>query len=624
MSIITGYDFAGWATKNDLRCADGRIIRSGAFSAADGKKVPLVWNHQHNSPSDVLGHAILENRAEGVYAYCFFNKNKAGQDAKENVVHGDVESLSIWANNLQQAGSEVLHGVIREVSLVLAGANPGAFIESVLAHGEPMEDFDDEGIFHSGEGIILSHSIDEKEDDKDKKDPEKSDKEDTKMDDNKQKETPDEKQEQKQEGGDKTVAQVMNTLNDEQKAAVATVIGAAIQDSKKGGDDNSDDNDKEEKEMKHSIFDSETRTEQNVLSHSDMEKIFADAKRVGSLREAVNNALGEGMVLSHSLDTTGMDVATGTQTYGFNDPDMLFPEYKSLNNPPEWISRNMDWVSKVLGSVHHTPFSRIKSVYADITEEEARAKGYIKGNQKKTEVFTTLKRETSAQMIYKMQKLDRQDIIEITDFDVVAWIKAEMRVMLNEEIARAILIGDGRLADAEDKISEDHIRPVVKDVPLFNVIQYVEVADADDEDEVAKALIRAVIKSRKLYKGSGNPSFFTTEDYLTDVLLLEDGIGHKLYKTEGEAATALRAKEIVTVEPMEGQKITVDSVEYPLIGTLVNLADYNVGTNKGGEINMFDDFDIDFNQYKYLIETMFSGALIKPFSAITFLLKVKA
>lgn len=614
---ITGYDFAGWATKNDLKCSDGRIIRHNAFKVDDGKKVPLVWNHQHNSPDKVLGHAILENKKDGVYAYCFFNNSDAGKNAKESVIHGDVEALSIWANNLQQVGSEVLHGVIREVSLVLAGANPGAFIESVLAHGEPMDDFDEEGIFHSGEGIILQHSIDEKEDKE--KEPEKSEKEDPKMEDKENKQP----EKQEQESGGKTVGDVMNTLNDDQKAAVAVVIGQAVKDAKGGNDDGSDDDkdDKEEKEMKHNIFDSESQEQVNVLSHSQMEKILDDAKRCGSLRTAIQNNLEEGQVLMHSLDTTGMTVATGTQTYGFNDPDMLFPEYKSLNNPPEWISRNMDWVQKVLSQVHHTPFSRVKSLFADITEDEARAKGYIKGNQKKTEVFTTLKRETSAQMIYKLQKLDRQDIIEITDFDVVSWIRAEMRVMLNEEIARAILIGDGRLADAEDKISEEHVRPVVSDVPLFNVTVFVEVSANATEDEIAKALIRAVIKSRKQYKGSGNPTFWTTDDYLTDILLMEDGIGHKLYKTEAEVATALRAKEVVTVEPMEGHKVTVNNVEYPLIGTLVNLADYNVGTNKGGEITNFEDFDIDYNQNKYLIETMFSGALVKPFSAVTFLLK---
>ena len=368
--------------------------------------------------------------------------------------------------------------------------------------------------------------------------------------------------------------------------------------------------------MKHNVFDQETETTP-YLSHSDMQKILGDAKRCGSLREAVQAHIENG-VLSHAeIDTTGMEVATGTQTYGFNDPSMLFPDYRSLNTPPEWLSRDMGWVKKVLGAVHHTPFSRIKSPFANITDEEARAKGYIKGKQKKEEVFTTLKRTTDPQTVYKKQKLDRDDIIDITDFDVVAWIRAEMRIMLDEELARAILIGDGRPSDSDDKIKEDHIRPIVTDAPLFNVQHKVSVAANADSGVIAKATINESIRARKNYKGSGNPTFFTTEDVLTEMLLLEDGIGHKLYKTEQELATALRVRDIVTVEVMEGYKLTVSNTEYPLIGVIVNMADYNVGADKGGEVNMFDDFDIDYNQQKYLIETRCSGALVKPFSAIT-------
>ena len=604
------YDFAGWASKNDLKCADGRIIRKDAFKVQDGKKVPLVWNHQHGAVGAVLGHAILKNMDEGVYAYGYFNNTQAGQDAKECLKHGDVESLSIWANNLEEYGSEVLHGVIREVSLVMAGANPGAFVESVMAHGEPMEEGDTEGIFYSGEGITLEHSIDSVKDTKqpEDKDVPKKDDELKHSDDDKDDPKPDEPD--KKDTDDKTVGGVLSTLNDDQKAAV----GILIDEIEKEKSNNKED----DKEMKHNMFEAQAAQQPNVISHSDMEKIFSDAKRLGSLRDAVNENFEEGGVLAHSIPMDGMEgpsAATASQTYGFRDPDMLFPEYKNINgNTPEWISRNMDWVQKVMSGVKRSPFSRIKSQFADITEDQARAKGYIKGKLKKEEVFTLLKRTTDPQTIYKKQKLDRDDIIDITDFDVVAWIKAEMRVMLNEEIARAILIGDGRLASDDDKIQENHVRPIVTDVDLFNVKVPVTAVQGE---ATAKTQINAVIRARKNYKGSGNPTFFTTEDVLTEMLLLEDGIGHKLYKTEAELATALRVKEIVTVEAMEGYNVTVANKKYPLIGIIVNLQDYNVGADKGGEINLFDDFDIDYNQYKYLIETRISGALIKPFSALT-------
>ena len=615
------YDFAGWATKNDLRCADGRTIRKDAFKVNDGKKVPLVWNHQHNSVGAVLGHAILQNLDEGVYAYCSFNNTQAGRDAKEAVQHGDVDSMSIWANNIQEFDHEVLHGVIREVSLVMAGANPGAFIESVVEHGMPMEEGDTEGLFYTG--LFLEHSIEgledpdedveggetdeeneeyDEDDDVDEDSYEEYDEDDVDEDSYEEYDEDGNVVSHSDDGGnmskEKTVVDVLNTLSDEQKAAVGILIDQVS---------------KEDKEVKHNLFDDDQQAT-NVISHSDMEKIFADAKRLGSLRDAVNENFEEGGVLAHSIPTDGMvgpSSSTASQTYGFSDPDMLFPEYRSVNgNTPEWISRNMDWVQKVMSGVKHSPFSRVKTQYADITEDAARAKGYIKGNLKKEEVFTLLKRTTDPQTIYKKQKLDRDDIIDITDFDVVAWIKAEMRVMLNEEIARAILIGDGRLSSDDDKIQEAHVRPIVSDVPLFNVKVPVNTAGAKEQ-------INAIIRARKDYKGSGNPTFFTTEDVLTEMLLLEDQIGHKLYKTEAELATALRVKEIVTVEAMEGYKITVNNAQKNLIGIVVNLQDYNVGADKGGEINLFDDFDIDYNQFKYLIETRISGALIKPFSALT-------
>lgn len=597
------YDFCGWATKNDLRCSDGKIIRRGAFLVNDGQTVPLVWNHQHNSPEDVLGHAVLENRDDGVYAYCEFNESPKGIAAKEAVKHGDVKSLSIWANGLNQNGSEVLHGNIREVSLVLAGANPGAFIESVLAHMEPIDEFDEEGIFYTNEEIVLIHA------------------EEAEM-------QPEEKK--KEDNEEDTVEEVYDTLSDKQKKAVAVIVGMAIQDAKGESQSEESKPEKEEKEMRHNIFSDEDGNEVQVLSHSDMQKIISDGKRLGSLREAVKQNIEDG-VLAHSIDTTGMQgpsSSTASQTYGFRDPDMLFPEFRSMTTQPEWISRNMGWVNKVMTRVHRTPFSRVKSVFADITEDDARARGYIKGKLKKEEVFTLLKRTTSPTTIYKKQKMDRDDVIDITDFDVIAWIRAEMRVMLDEEIARAILIGDGRATSSDDHISEEHVRPIVKEAPLFNTIVKVTVENDADEAAVAKATINAIIRSRKNYKGSGSPDFFTTEDVVTEMLLIEDGIGHKLYKTEAELATTLRAKEIIPVEPMEDTKISITenstTKEYPLIGVIVNLTDYNVGADKGGAINMFDDFDIDYNQQKYLIETRISGALIRPYSAVTLVLDRKA
>lgn len=593
-NVSKPFDFEGWATKNDLRCADGLIIRKGAFSVNNGKKVPMVWNHKHGSVQEVLGHAILEDRDEGVYAYGYFNNTPAGQHAKETVLHGDVSSLSIWANNLQKSGRDVMHGVIRELSLVLAGANPGARIESVVAHGFTIDDDEDEGMIYTGESIII-HAAPEKE-------------EGSKMEDDKKKET----------GSGKTVGEIYDTLNSEQKDAVAIIVGQAIQDAK------SDEKEEGDDDMKHNAFEDQDdlymgEDQGQYISHSDLAGVIASAKKnKASLRETLYEFLDDKFgddadEIKHSLDLTGMTTATGKQTYGFNDPSMLFPEFRTVNgNTPEWLSRDMEWVTKLLGSVSRTPFSRIKSVYANITEDDARARGYIKGKQKKEEVFTTLKRTTDPQTIYKKQKLDRDDVIDITDFDVVPWIRNEMRTMLNEEIARAVLIGDGRPSDSDDKIQEAHVRPIVTDVPLFNIKVTVDPVSGTD---YAETLIDEILRARKKYKGSGNPTLWTTEDILTEMLLLKDKIGHRLYKTEQELATALRVSSIETVEPMEGTK--VDSKD--LIGVIVNMRDYNIGADKGGQISNFEDFDIDFNQMKYLIETRISGALIKPFSAITLL-----
>ena len=590
---MENFDFSGWATRNDLKCSDGRIIRKDAFKGNNGQKVPLVWNHQHTDPNEVLGHAILENRDEGVYAYCKFNETESGQTAKLLVQHGDVNALSIYANQLKQQGPNVMHGNIRELSLVLAGANPGAFIESIIKHGEES---DEEAIIFTGENVSLAHAgcgeSTEQPADEELKHADKADekKEDPKMAD----------EAKKTEGGEKTVADVFNELTEEQKTVVYAMIGQALEDAGNGNDDSEGGNE----EMKHNVFDTDTENQENVLSHDAMQTIIGDAKRFGSLKESF---------LAHADD------------YGITNIDYLFPEAKSLNTPPEFIKREMGWVQKVMSGVHHTPFSRIKSMFADITEDEARAKGYIKGKLKKEEVFSLLKRTTTPTTIYKKQKLDRDDVIDITDFDVVAWLKSEMRMMLDEEIARAILVGDGRLASSDDKINESNIRPIWKDEDLYNIKSTIEVDAAATPDQKAKAFIRACIKSRKNYMGSGTPTLYTTEDVLTDCLLLEDLNGRIIYDTEEKLRTALRVSAIVTVPVMEGLKRNDDEGNnLDLMGIIVNLADYNVGADKGGAINMFDDFDIDYNQQKYLIETRCSGALIKPFSAITLEMKTKA
>lgn len=569
------YDFSGWATRNNIKCSDGRTILKDAFKQHDGQTVPLVWNHQHNESANVLGHAVLENRDEGVYAYCTFNDTEAGKNAKLLVEHGDVTALSIYANQLKQKGSNVMHGTIREVSLVLAGANPGAFIDSVIRHGEFCED---EAVIYTGEELTLQHADDPSD---------KADKKDKKGDD-------------EVDNNEKTIQDVFDTLNEEQKNVVYALIGQALEDKSMAQsaieeNENNIEEDGGEQEMKHNVFEGKETENNDVLSHDAMETILKDAKRYGSLKESF---------LAHA------------DSYGIKDIEWLFPDAKNVNTPPDFIKRDDSYVQKVMRGVHHVPFSRIKSMFADITADQARAKGYIKGNLKKEEVFTLLKRTTTPTTIYKKQKLDRDDVVDITDFDVVAWLKMEMRMMLDEEIARAILVGDGRSSSDDDKINEMNIRPISRDDDLYCVKAPVAVAAAATEDEIAKAFIRTVIKSRKEYKGSGSPTLFTTEDVITNCLLLEDKNGRVIYDTVDKLATALRVKEIVPVEVMENAKTMVNKVEKPLMAIMVNLVDYYVGADKGGAINMFDDFDIDYNQQKYLMETRCSGALVKPFSAI--------
>ena len=571
------YDFSGWATKNNIKCSDGRTILRDAFKHNDGQTVPLVWNHQHNESANVLGHAVLENREEGVYAYCTFNDTEAGKNAKLLVEHGDVTALSIYANQLKQNGSNVMHGTIREVSLVLAGANPGAFIDSIIRHGEFCED---EAVIYTGENLSLEHA-DQKSSDKDDKAGE-DDKGDGKVEGNKE----------------KTIKDVVDSMSEEQKNVLYALVGQALEGKEMAQsaiEENNNIEDGGEQEMKHNVFEGKETDKKDVLSHDAMETILKDAKRYGSLKESF---------LAHAND------------YGIKEIEWLFPDAKNVNMPPDFIKRDDSYVQKVMRGVHHVPFSRIKSMHANITADEARAKGYIKGKRKKEEVFTLLKRTTVPTTIYKKQKLDRDDVVDITDFDVVAWLKTEMRMMLNEEIARAILVGDGRLSDSDDKINEQCIRPIASDDDLYCVKAKVSVGAAATEDEIAKAFIKTVIKSRKEYKGSGSPTLFTTEDVLTNCLLLEDKNGRIIYDTVDKLATALRVKEIVTVEVMEGAKTKVELQDKPLMALMVNLVDYYVGADKGGAVNMFDDFDIDYNQQKYLMETRCSGALVKPYSAV--------
>ena len=586
---MTKANFEGWITKNNVRCSDGVIIRENAFAHCDRKTVPLVYNHDHDTLDNILGYCELENHPEGVYGRAYFNDTESGELAKKIVQHGDVTGLSVYANGLVRRGDNVVKGDIKEVSLVLAGANPGAHITYVdMAHGEDgnneeaiMTFIDDEQVAEpeveqepessvASTVMSVAAAASEPEADNDDSIAHSDD---------------------KSEGG-KTVKALfksaMSKLTKDESDAIYAVIGMAMNDS-----ENSDE-EGEEDTMKHNVFSTDEQ-DPKVLSHAAEGAILGDAKKYGSLKESF---------LAHADE------------YGIQGIEWLFPEVHVENRTPEFVKRNTDWVDDVFGGATKSPWSRIKSLFADITEDEARAKGYIKGNYKKEEVFTLLKRTTQPTTVYKKQKLDRDDVIDLADFDAVSWIKTEMRLMLNEEIARAMLIGDGRPSSSDDKINEDCIRPIWKDDPFYTIKATLELAQDDTDAIRTKKIIDGIIRSRKFYRGSGNPTFFTTEDFVTDCLLLEDGIGHKLYKSVNELATALRVSKIVTVELMEGLTRNYDSKTLSLVGLIVNMKDYKIGADKGGSVNMFDDFDIDYNQMKYLIETRCSGSLVKPFSAI--------
>lgn len=563
-------DFSGYCTKNDILCDDGVYIRKDAFKAQDGEMVPLVYMHNHKSIDNVLGHAILENRDDGVYAYGYFNDTLGGESAKKAVIHGDLNAMSIWANELVKKGNDVLHGSIKEISLVLAGANKGAFIDTVLAHGQAVEG---EGIVYCDSTITvesddIEHSADEPEE-----------------------------EEPEQQKKPKTIGEIYNNMTDEEKEAVDALVAQAVADNTSAQSVVNHSNNEGEN-MKTNVFDQSTQQKSdNVLTHDQMSTIIKDGKRYGSLKESF---------LEHKAE------------YGIDQIDWLFPEDHLIDNTPKFINQDTGWVAKVMAKVHHIPFARIKSMFADITADEARAKGYTKGKKKMEEVFTLLKRSTSPQTVYKKQKLDRDDIIDITSFDVVAWLKTEMRGKLNEELARAFLIGDGRSSALDDKIHEENIRPVWTDDDLYTIKHCFEAGPTTAEK--AEAFIDACVIARKDYKGSGDPALYTTEEMLTACLLLKDANRRRIYKDEKELAIAMRVSEIITVPPMEGQKRVVTGTEdagtYNLEGIIVNMNDYYVGADKGGSISMFEDFDIDYNQEKYLIETRCSGALAVPKSAI--------
>ena len=572
-----GYDFAGYATRYGVPCADGRIIDKTAFLQNNGKKVPLVYNHQHNDISNVLGHAFLECREDGVYAYGYFNDTDRGVEAKNQVIHGDLDSLSIWANRLQESGNpprkHVAHGDIKELSLVLAGANPGAFIEEIVAHSDE-EGY--EAFIYSGDSLELNHSEGGTE------------KEDEPMADTNKEQEPE----------SKSAKEVFDEMTEEQKQVAIAIAGQAVEEALKerGIDPEKDDDEEGGEEMGHSCFDN-TGEDTNVLSHDDMVTIVKEAEKTGRMSDAF---------LAHGIENI----------------EYLFPDAQTINGAPDFIKRNDEWVNDVMNNVHHTPFSRIKSVFANITEDDARAKGYIKGKLKKEEVFSLLKRTTTPQTIYKKQKIDRDDYIDIVDLDVVAWIKTEMRMMLDEEIARAILVGDGRLSSSDDKISEDHIRPIWTDADLYTIKAAVDITKDTTSAEIAKAFIVEAIRSRVQYKGSGAPTLYAPDTIITECLLLEDKNGRMIYDTLDKLATVLRVSKIVTVPVMENLARTKETFTYKLLGIIVNLKDYNVGADKGGAVNMFDDFDIDYNAMKYLIETRCSGAMIKPYGAIAIETKI--
>lgn len=580
------YDFCGYATKNDMQCSDGRIVRRGAFVENDGKRVPLVWHHDYSSPMNVLGHAVLKNVNDGVMAYCSLNDSEPANHVRELLGHGDVASLSIAAGQLKQQGGNVLHGDIKEVSIVLSGANPGAKITDLnFSHSDGEFEYGD-AIIVSGEQILMHKDNNEKE------------------------------SEEPKVASEKTVQDVWNTMNEEQQEVVYAIVGEIMADQ--NGDEEIEEIDEEEMVkqgddygMKVNVFDGTSNFDGDVeFSHDEMIKIMSDAKRCGSLKDSV---------LQHA------------ESYGITNIDVLFPDAQTITNSPDFIKRRTEWVDKVLSGAKHSPFSRIKSITANITEDEARAKGYIKGKKKLEEVFPILSRTTTPQTIYKKQKLDRDDITDIVDFDVVAWLKQEMRLMLDEEIARAILLGDGRAVNSDDKIQEAHIRPIATDDNLYSV--HINTSSAS----TTAAKIEAIIRARKYYKGSGNPTMFTTTDFLNDMLLVKDTTGRRIYNTQDELEKTLRVSSIVEVEVMENYTYTTKESREDIMVTaegdgttdttptgktfavdaiLVNMTDYNIGADKGGAISMFDDFDIDYNQQKYLIETRISGALIKPLSAL--------
>ena len=599
MSKVENYDFSGWATRSNLRCKDGRVIAENAFAHNDGKKVPLVWMHNHGNVKQVLGHAILKSEKGGVRAYGKFNNTEEGLHAKELVHAGDVTGLSIYANDLQQQVNgdilTVLHGDIKELSLVLAGANPGATIDSEVVHGEFS---DDSAFINTGDGLEFAHADDKPA----------------------EKDAGDDGKDEGKDDGEETVADVFNSLTEKQKTAVYAIVGQIAEDSKKGDDGDDNDDSKGGKEpMKHNAFEGDN-TRKNYLSHADFETIIRDAKKGGSLRDAFDTFV-ENSYLAHddepgagagsdepAVTPAGLPNADGLTyaTYGMSNVDYLFPEAKALNGgAPEFIKRDTGWVTKVMNGVHHTPFSRIKSVFANITGEEARALGYTKGNLKKDEVFALLKRTTEPTTVYKKQKMDRDDVTDITDFDVIAWIKAEMRLMLDEEFARAFLFGDGRSDASDDKIPEDHIRPAITDASLYTITK--PIAGATPV-EIAANMIDGVVEAQDNYRGSGNLTAFIKQSWITKMLLLKDEIGHRMYKNLSELATAMSVSAIV--------KVPDAIVTEDYYGVVLDLNDYNVGADKGGAVSLFDDFDIDYNQQKYLIEARCSGALTKPYSAI--------
>lgn len=583
------YDCSGWATKANVRCYDGLVIAQDAFKECSGKVVPMVYNHDHSNVDNVIGHCLLENRPGGVYCYAKFNDTDTGKTARQCVESGDLSAFSIFANGLKKVGSTVKHGFIREVSLVLAGCNPGALIDEVVKHSADEDYEGGEAFIYNEDGLSLTHGMDPEgnpledlthsADSGDAVTDDEATQEEAKMAD------------EKNEG--KTLEQVYNSMTDEQKECCHALVGLALEEQEGGDNDDGEEDDT----VKQNVFDKDTNA--TVLKHSidEINNVVKTAKSHGTMKAAFEDAGMDSDELAHSIDNI----------------DWLFPEDHLLDTTPRIIDKPDDWVSVVMGAVHHIPFSRFKSMFADLTEEDARAKGYFKGNFKKEEVFGLLRRSTSPTTVYKKQKLDRDDVIDITSFDVVAWLKKEMRLKLNRELALAYLLGDGRLAASEDKIDENCIRPVFNDSDLFTIKVQCKTTGLTTVEDKYKALIKQILRSRKEYRGSGTPTLFTTEDALTEMLLLEDGIGHPLYADEAALARKLRVKNIVTIPEMEGRKGAKGG---DLVCLIVNLADYTVGADKGGAVSMFDDFDIDFNAQKYLIETHCSGALTTPFSAM--------